>query len=87
VARRIFILLLLFLAVPDLCSKLRRPALAYSVFVLFGFALGPLASAEVATTLHQNARTTANPPLGCYWPDCSSPIQRFRPCLGNLPAG
>lgn len=49
----IIVLLLLFMAVPDLCRKLRRPALAYSAFVLFGFALAPLASVEVATMLRQ----------------------------------
>ena len=44
----IIVLLLLFTAVPDLCRKLRRPALAYSVFVLFGCLLG-----SVATMLRQ----------------------------------
>lgn len=49
----IIVLLLLFMAVPDLCRKLRRPALAYSVFVLFGVALAPIASPPVATMLQQ----------------------------------
>lgn len=49
----IITVLLLFMAVPDLCGKLRRPALAYSVFVCFGFLLAPLASTEVATMLRQ----------------------------------
>lgn len=49
----IIFLLLLFMAVPDLCRKLRRPALAYSVFVLFGLGLGPLVEPEVATMLRQ----------------------------------
>jgi Kef-type K+ transport system membrane component KefB len=46
-------LILLFLAVPDLCRKLGRPALAYPAFVLFGLSLGPLASAGVKTMLHE----------------------------------
>jgi CPA2 family monovalent cation:H+ antiporter-2 len=37
----IIILLLLFMAVPDLCRLVRRPALIYPVFVVFGLALGP----------------------------------------------
>lgn len=49
----IIVLLLLFMAVPDLCRKLRRPALAYSVFVLFGLVLSPLVSVEVVTMLQQ----------------------------------
>jgi Kef-type K+ transport system membrane component KefB len=36
----IIVLILLFMVVPDACRRLGRPALAYPVFVLFGFALG-----------------------------------------------
>src|SRR5262245_47604400 len=46
-------LLLLFMAVPDFCHKLGRPALEFPAFVLFGMALAPLASEPVATMLHQ----------------------------------
>ncbi|MBI4326665.1 MAG: cation:proton antiporter [Chloroflexi bacterium] len=49
----IICLLLTFMAVPDVCRKLGRPALVFSAFVLFGILLGPLVSAQVATMLHQ----------------------------------
>lgn len=49
----IIFLLLLFMAVPDLCRKLKRPALAFSVFVLFGIALAPFTNRAVHTMLHQ----------------------------------
>lgn len=49
----IICLLLLFMAVPDLCHKLGRPALVFSAFVIFGIALAPLASAPVANMLQQ----------------------------------
>jgi len=49
----IIVLLLLFMAVPDICRKWRRPALAYSVFAVFGFVLAPFVSSEVATMLRQ----------------------------------
>ena len=49
----IIVLLLLFMAVPDLCQKLKRPALAYSVFVLFGLAIGPWVDVQVSTMLQQ----------------------------------
>ena len=32
----IIVLLLLFMAVPDVCRKLKRPALMYSAYVVFG---------------------------------------------------
>jgi Kef-type K+ transport system membrane component KefB len=47
----IIILLLLFMTVPDVCRKLRRPALTYSAYVLFGMALRPWLTDEVATML------------------------------------
>jgi len=46
-------LVLLFMAVPDLCGKLGRPALVFSAFVVFGFLLGPLANSQVRTMLEQ----------------------------------
>lgn len=46
-------LVLLFMAVPDLCRKLGRPALVFSAFVVFGFLLGPLANPQVRTMLEQ----------------------------------
>ena len=49
----IVILLLLFMGVPDLCRKLRRPALAYPIFILFGIAVGPLLAPGVQTMLQQ----------------------------------
>jgi Kef-type K+ transport system membrane component KefB len=49
----IICLLLLFMAVPDLCRKCGRPALVFSAFVIFGFLLGPLANAPVRTVLEQ----------------------------------
>ena len=36
------ILLLLIMAVPDVCAWLRRPALAYPAFVCFGILVGPM---------------------------------------------
>lgn len=49
----IICLVLLFMAVPDLCRKLGRPALVFSAFVVFGFLLGPLANQQVRTMLEQ----------------------------------
>ncbi len=46
-------LLLLFMAVPDICRRLGRPALMFPAFVVFGLALGPVAGAEVKTMLHE----------------------------------
>ncbi|HEY5042024.1 MAG TPA: cation:proton antiporter [Verrucomicrobiae bacterium] len=46
-------LIFLFMAVPDLCNRLGRPALAYSVFILFGFVAGPLIHGDVATMLKE----------------------------------
>ncbi|MBI2927493.1 MAG: cation:proton antiporter [Verrucomicrobia bacterium] len=48
----IICLLLLFMAVPDLCRKLGRASLIYPVFILIGVLLGPLANDEVSTMLH-----------------------------------
>src|ERR1035437_6642109 len=47
----IICLILLLMAVPDVCRKLGRPALAYSFFVLFGLLLNPVAKEEVAQML------------------------------------
>jgi Kef-type K+ transport system membrane component KefB len=47
----IICLILLLMAVPDVCRKLGRPALAYSFFVLFGLLLNPVAKVEVAQML------------------------------------
>lgn len=44
-------LTLLLMAVPDVCRKLNRPALAYSFFVLFGLLLNPVAKDHVAQML------------------------------------
>lgn len=44
---------LLFMAVPDLCRKLGRPALVFPVFVLFGLALSPLVNEGIRTMLRQ----------------------------------
>jgi len=49
----IICLLLLFMAVPDVCRKFKRPALVFPVFVLFGLLLGPLANEPVRTMLGQ----------------------------------
>ncbi len=46
-------LLLLFMAMPDLCRKLGRPAMANAFFVIFGMGLGLLALPEVATMIKQ----------------------------------
>ena len=47
----IICLVLLFMAVPDGCRMLGRPALAYSVFVVFGLLLGVVANPELETML------------------------------------
>lgn len=47
----IIILLLLFMAVPDLCRALRRPALIYPAFVVFGLVLGPWVKGDLATMI------------------------------------
>ena len=49
----IIILLLLFMAVPDVCRLFDRPALIYPVFVVFGLLLGPWVQPEVATMINQ----------------------------------
>lgn len=49
----IICLVLLFMAVPDFCRKLGRPALVFSAFVLFGMLLGPAVNEEVRTMLGQ----------------------------------
>jgi len=46
-------LILIFMAVPDLCQKLGRPALVFPVFILLGVAVGPFINAEVRTLLTQ----------------------------------
>lgn len=49
----IIVLLLLFMAVPDVCRLFRRPALIYPLFVVFGLLLGPWVQRDVATMIHQ----------------------------------
>lgn len=49
----IICLVLLFMAVPDVCRKLGRPSLALSAFVVFGVLLGPVVSGGVRTMLQQ----------------------------------
>ncbi len=49
----VVVLLLLFMAVPDACRWLQRPALVYPAFVVFGLLLGPLLEPEVATMIIQ----------------------------------
>ena len=49
----IICLMLLLMAVPDLCRKLGRPSLANACFVGFGLALGPLLKTDVATMVRE----------------------------------
>ena len=49
----IICLILLLMAVPDLCRKLGRPALANVLFVVFGLGLGTLVQPDVATMIKQ----------------------------------
>ena len=49
----IIILILLLMAVPDLCRLLGRPALANAVFVMFGLCLGPILPLETGDMLKQ----------------------------------
>lgn len=49
----IICLLLLFMGVPDLCRWLRRPALVYPIFVVFGLLIAPLTDGQVKTMLVQ----------------------------------
>ncbi len=48
----IIVLLLLFMAVPDVCRRLGRPGLVFPAFVVFGMALGPVANEGVKAMLH-----------------------------------
>ena len=45
-------LLLLFMAVPDFCKKLARPALVFPAFVIVGMALRPFVGQEVSDLLN-----------------------------------
>src|SRR5690242_2830483 len=47
------VLLLLVMAVPDICAWLRRPALAYPAFVCFGLIVGPIVRPEVAGMIQE----------------------------------
>jgi Kef-type K+ transport system membrane component KefB len=47
----IIFLILLFMAVPDVCRHVGRPALIYSAFTLFGVLLSPLVEPEVKQML------------------------------------
>jgi Kef-type K+ transport system membrane component KefB len=49
----IIILLLLFMAVPDLCRMVRRPALIYPAFVIFGLLLAPWTQSDAGTMIQQ----------------------------------
>jgi len=49
----VVVLLLLFMAVPDACRWLKRPALVYPAFVIFGLLCGPLVQPEVGTMIQQ----------------------------------
>jgi Kef-type K+ transport system membrane component KefB len=49
----IICLILLLMAVPDVCRKLGHPALANVIFVLFGLALGPCLQKDVVTMVAQ----------------------------------
>ena len=49
----IICLILLLMAVPDLCGKLGRPALANVCFVVFGLALGPWVQTDVVTMVKE----------------------------------
>jgi Kef-type K+ transport system membrane component KefB len=49
----IICLMLLLMAVPDVCRKLGHPALANVLFVLFGLALGPALQPDVITMVAQ----------------------------------
>ncbi len=47
------VLLLLVMAVPDLCIWIGRPALAYPAFVCFGILVGPLVRTEVGSMVRE----------------------------------
>jgi Kef-type K+ transport system membrane component KefB len=49
----IICLMLLLMAMPDLCVKLGRPALASAFFVIFGLMLEPLVQTDVKTMIEQ----------------------------------
>lgn len=49
----IICLLLLFMAVPDFCNKIGRPALTNAAFVVFGLGLGFVAEKDVVTMIDQ----------------------------------
>lgn len=47
------VLLLLVMAVPDVCAWVGRPSLAYPAFVCFGLLIGPLVRPEVSNMIQQ----------------------------------
>jgi Kef-type K+ transport system membrane component KefB len=47
------VLLMLVMAVPDLCAWIGRPALSYPAFVCFGVMVGPLVRPEVANMVRE----------------------------------
>ncbi|MEO6876566.1 MAG: cation:proton antiporter, partial [Opitutaceae bacterium] len=47
------VLLLLVMAVPDVCAWLKRPALAYPAFVIFGLMVGPLLRPAVSDMIKE----------------------------------
>lgn len=47
----VIVLILLLLAVPDLCARIGRPALAYTVYLLAGTLIGPVLDDKVAVLL------------------------------------
>lgn len=47
------LLLLAVMAVPEVCSWLGRPSLAYPLFVCFGLVVGPLLQPDVATMIRE----------------------------------
>jgi Kef-type K+ transport system membrane component KefB len=49
----VILLLLVFIAAPDLCTRLGRPGLAYAVFVVLGIGLGPVFPVPVKTMLQE----------------------------------
>ncbi len=49
----VIVLILLLLAVPDLCARIGRPALAYTIYLLAGTLVGPVLDERVAVLLSE----------------------------------
>ncbi len=50
------IIILLLLAVPDICARLKRPALLYTIYLIVGLAIGPFLTKDINALIYQVGR-------------------------------